>query len=97
MNDGWVRWFYWHGGRLVDFGQMPKADVSRALREFETRAAELLQKTNADHVLYGLKLYNERDELNEVRFYQKPMTDEQFEKDVASKTGMVAYALHARK
>lgn len=57
----------------------------------------MLKKTGVDHVVYGVKSYGDDGELEEVRFYQKPMTDERFEKDVASKTGLVVYAVHARK
>ena len=57
MSDGWVRWSQWTAGGMVDFGQMPKRDISQQLRRFEKEAAKLLQKTGADHVLYGVKSY----------------------------------------
>ena len=44
-----------------------------------------------------MKSYGDGGELEEVRFYLEPMTDERFEKDVASKTGFVVYAVHARR
>lgn len=97
MSDGWVRWSQWTAGGMVDFGQMPKRDISQQLRRFEKEAAKLLKKTGADHVLYGVKSYGDGGELEEVRFYLEPMTDERFEKDVASKTGFVVYAVHARR
>lgn len=97
MSDGWVRWSQWTADGMVDFGQMPKRDISQQLRRFEKEAAKLLKKTGADHVLYGVKSYGDGGELEEVRFYLEQMTDERFEKDVASKAGFVVYAVHARR
>ena len=97
MDNGRVRWYYWQNGWVVELGRMPIKQIDQNLRLFERAAAEILRETGADHVLYGLKKYDENGELSEVRFYQEPMTDERFEKDVASMTDTVVYALHARK
>lgn len=95
MNS-WVRWSQWTGEGMVNFGQMPVRDIAKYLQAFEMDAKEVLEKTGADHVLYGVKQY-EDGTLTEVRFYMIPMNDEQFEKDVASKRGVVVFALHKRK
>ncbi len=95
MNS-WVRWSQWTGEGMVNFGQMPVRDIAKYLQAFEMDAKEVLEKTGADHVLYGVKQYEGRT-LTEVRFYMIPMNDEQFEKDVASKRGVVVFALHKRK
>ena len=95
MNS-WVRWSQWTGEGMVNFGQMPVRDIAKYLQAFEMDAKEVLEKTGADHVLYGVKQYDGRT-LTEVRFYMIPMNDEQFEKDVASKRGVVVFALHKRK
>ena len=95
MNS-WVRWSQWTGEGMVNFGQMPVRDIAKYLQAFEMDAKEVLEKTGADHVLYGVKQY-ENGTLTEVRFYVIPMDDEQFERDVASKRGMVVFALHKRK
>lgn len=95
MNS-WVRWSQWTGEGMVNFGQMPVRDIAKYLQAFEMDAKEVLEKTGADHVLYGVKQY-ENGTLTEVRFYMIPMDDEQFERDVASKRGMVVFALHKRK
>ena len=91
-----VRWSQWTGAGMVNFGQMPVRDIAKYLQAFEMDAKEVLEKTGADHVLYGVKQY-EDGTLTEVRFYMIPMDDEQFERDVASKRGMVVFALHKRK
>lgn len=95
MNS-WVKWSQWTGEGMVNFGQMPVRDIAKYLQAFEVDAKEVLQKTGADHVLYGVKQY-EDGTLTEVRFYMIPMDDEQFEKDVANKRGVVVVALHKRK
>lgn len=95
MNS-WVRWSQWTGEGMVNFGQIPVRDIAKYLQAFEMDAKEVLEKTGADHVLYGVKQY-EDGTLTEVRFYMIPMDDEQFEKDVANKRGVVVFALHKRK
>lgn len=95
MNS-WVKWSQWTGEGMVNFGQMPVRDIAKYLQAFEVDAKEVLQKTGADHVLYGVKQY-EDGTLTEVRFYMIPMDDEQLEKDVANKRGVVVFALHKRK
>ena len=95
MNS-WVKWSQWTGEGMVNFGQMPVRDIAKYLQAFEVDAKEVLQKTGADHVLYGVKQY-EDGTLTEVRFYMIPMDDEHFEKDVANKRGVVVFALHKRK
>ena len=95
MNS-WVRWSQWTGEGMVNFGQMPVRDIAKYLQAIEMDAKEVLEKTGADHVLYGVKQYEGRT-LTEVRFYMIPMNDEQFEKDVASKRSVVVFALHKRK
>lgn len=92
----WVKWSQWTREGMVNFGQMPVRDTAKYLQAFEMDAKEVLQKTGADHVLYCVKQYEDWT-ITEVRFYMIPMDDEQFEKDVANKRGVVVFALHKRK
>lgn len=48
-------------------------------------------------VLYGRKLYDEGGDLEELRFYLMPMTDEEFEKEVVPLNGQQVYAVHKMK
>lgn len=94
----WVRWRHWTSSGLVGFGQMPLKNVEAELQKFEKEACRILKETGADHVLYGVKEYDENGELEEVRFYLEPMSEAEFENDVVKKSaGLVVYALHARK
>lgn len=96
MNDGWVKWFQWGQGRLINYGQMRKREVEDVLKEFEVEAAKVLKRSGADHVLYGVKSFDENGEISKVTFYMEPMTDEQLEND-ARLNNCIIYALHARK
>lgn len=96
-NNGWVEWQQWTASGLVGFGQMALRDVQRELQKFEIEARKLLQKTGADHVLYGVKHYNEDGDLKQIRFYLEPMTEDEFEIDVVKRcAGMTVYAVHKR-
>ena len=96
-NNGWVEWQQWAASGLVDFGQMPLRDVQRELQKFEAEARKIMEKTGADHVLYGVKHYDEDGNLKQVRFYLEPMTEEEFEIDVVKRcAGLTVYAVHKR-
>lgn len=92
--DGWVKWSQWTDAGCTNFGQMRLEDVDKHLKEFGAEAKKMLDKIGADHILYGVKLYSDDDELEEVKFYMLPMSDEEFEKDVANKRGIIVYAHH---
>jgi len=93
-NDGWVRWSQWSEAGMIGFGQMPLRNVDKNLREFAETARTIMDKTHADHVVYGLKTYDDDGILEEVKFYLMPMNDYDFQNDVATLTGCTVYALH---
>lgn len=93
----WVRWTQWSVCGLVGVGQMPLNQVQPNLQRFERMARRLLAEKNADHVLYGVKNYDDNGELEEIKFYLEPMDDERFERDVASIPGVTVYAVHRMK
>lgn len=93
-NDGWVRWSQWECGGMIGFGQMPLKNVDGWLRKFAADAKKLLDETDADHVVYGLKIYDDDGDLDTVKFYMQPMTDNEFQEDVATLKGVTVYALH---
>lgn len=93
----WVRWSHWTDAGMVEFGQGPLNKLEESIREFEKEAKKVLEDTGADHVVYAVKEYGDDDELDEIRFYMIPMSDEEFQKDVASKPGLRVYALHKMK
>ena len=91
----WIRWTQWGKDGMIGVGQMPMNEVNENLVRFSKKAHEVLEKTGADHVVYGLKLYDSSGELESVKFYMVPMDDEQFQKDVATLKGVTVYAVHA--
>jgi len=93
----WVRWSHWTDAGMVEFGQGPLNKLEESIREFEQDAKKVLEDTGADHVVYAVKYYDDNGELDEIRFYMIPMTDEEFQKDVAGKPGIRVYALHKMK
>ncbi len=95
-NSDWIRWTQWTSSGMVNFGQMHRSDIQKQIARFEKKAAEVLKETGADHVLYGVKRYDENGKLEEVRFYMEPMDEDRFEKDVANKKGVLVYAVHKR-
>jgi len=97
MTDRWIRWSQWGDGGMLAFGQMPVKEVDRWLREFGDRAKEIMDSTGADHVVYGMKLYDDDGSLEEVKFYLYEMGDEEFYKDVSTLKGCTIYALHNKK
>ena len=78
----------------IEGGQMRWRDIQLNLQKFEREAKKLLDETGADHVVYGMKLY-EDGHLKEVRFYLQPMDEEEFDR-VARLKGVMVYALHKR-
>lgn len=92
----WVRWSQWDACGMVAVGQMPVKDIQKNLQEFEKKAREILEKSGADHVVYGLKEYNDDGTLDEVRFYLQPMDEQEFDR-VAGMRGVQVYALHAAR
>lgn len=96
-NGGWVRWRHWTANGMVAFGQMPLRDVQHELQKFEAEARKILKNTGAAHVLYGVKHYDDDGALKQVRFYLEPMTEDEFEIDVAKRcAGLTVYAVHKR-
>lgn len=98
MNDpGWVRWSQWTEQGMIDRGVLRKSEMQEQLQRLEAKAREVLAKTDSDHVLYGRKLYDEAGELEELRFYLFPMSDEAFDKCVEGLHGQQVYAVHKIK
>ena len=93
-NDGWVRWTQWGDHGIIGFGQMPLKNVAQEIRRFGEQAAKVLKETGADHVVYAIKEYEDDGDLYEVKFYMLAMSDEDFQKRVATLKGVTVYAVH---
>lgn len=90
----WVR--YDRTGRISASGRMSRKDILPALQMNELAARDLMERTNAEHVLYGLKIYNQYDELEAVQFYEWALDEERFQKCATKCRNGIVYALHRR-
>ena len=95
--EKFVKWSQWSDIGLMNFGQMSMKDVNKTLREFNVEAIKILEETGADHVLYGIKFYDNSGEgLEEVKFYMLPLSDEEFDRKFNISMNMIVYAVHRR-
>ena len=79
-----------------EYGQILLKDINKTLRQFEIDAKEYQKTYNFDHVIYAHKIYDEDDNLSEIRFYTDiGLTDEEFEKRTSAIKGII-YAIHKR-
>ncbi|MCB5924201.1 hypothetical protein NE584_00530 [Clostridium sp. DFI.5.61] len=90
----WIRWSRWDSNGQIEGGQIRWRDIQLNLQKFEQEAKKLLDETGTDHVVYGMKIY-EDGHLKEARFYLQPMDEEEFDR-VAYLKGVIVYALHKR-
>lgn len=70
-------------------------EIQKGLQQHEKKAAEVMKETGADHVLYGMKIY-EGEKLAAVHFYIWPMQEEEFSKVTGKVHNSLIYALHKR-
>ena len=93
-NSRWVKWKHFNQNGYVGKDYMLKEDVPKKIKEFEKAAEVLYYNTDADHVLYAIKYFDENSNLEEVKFYELPMTNEEFNLYVARQVRVQVYALH---
>lgn len=93
----YVKWEQWDSNGLFHYAQMKKSEISDYLKRFEKIAAQIMKDKKPDHVVYAVKYFNEHGELWKICFYQQSMTDEEFEKRVATMKNAQVYALHKLK
>ena len=96
-NPRWVKWKHFNQDGYVGKDYMLKSDVSAKIKEFEKIAENLLTETEADHVLYAIKYFDEYSILDEVKFYELPMSDDEFEYHVARQVRVQVFALHRKE
>ncbi len=88
-----IKYTEWGRNGLFSHGTMTLREMDRSLKEYGEYASKVLRKEDADHVLYGIKMYKD-DKLSEIRFYMMPMTEKQFDKLVVPTRNAVVYAIH---
>lgn len=86
-------------------GEATAGELHGVLRRFAKIATAKMKKTDADHVLYGIKTYDKNGSICGVRFFMDPMSDEDYERmtdeefsKAAKRSGSVLiYAVHSRR
>ena len=80
----------------VQCGIISIDDISKMLSHFERLAKNYQRSQNCDHVIYAHKIYDEDDNLSEIRFYTDiGLTDEEYKKRTSTIKGII-YAIHKR-
>lgn len=93
LINGLVKWSQWNESGRIAGGQMRVPEAMEKIREFGAKAAELQKETDADHVVYGRKIYDKDGELDEIRFYLTPMPEDEFNL-LALLPNQMVYAIH---
>lgn len=75
---------------------MPVSQVLPDIQKAEQKASKVLKETGADHVLYGMKIYDEYGRLQMVHFYMWSMQEKEFDKLATRSRNALVYALHRR-
>lgn len=75
-------------------GQMTVEQMRKELLWFERQAVKTMKETGADHVLYGMKIFNRDNELVTVQFCILPMSDAEFRRLTKKINNVMVYALH---
>ena len=76
-------------------GEMLIENIPKCLEAFRVAAIKYQEETNADHVIYAAKQFNNNDELINMRFYQNlALDDKTFNKRIEACKNYQVYAIH---
>lgn len=89
-----VKWSLWDTTGCKQRGEIELAQIPGVMRSFEHEAARIMKRTGVDHVLYGIKIYDQNDRLKTVQFYMNPMNDDEFYRLTGRVRNAMIYALH---
>ena len=108
----WIRWSRWDSNGQIEGGQIRWRDIQLNLQKFEQEAKKLLDETGTDHVVYGMKIYEDGHDVAPSRglgdVYKRQdghlkearfylqPMDEEEFDRVAYLKGVIVYALHKR-
>lgn len=90
-----VNWSAWSDSGMQEYGNMSWEALKDKLHKLRKQAIDYQKATDADHVIYARKIYNEvNGELDEVRFYMIALADKDFYKRVDACPNDHIYAVH---
>ena len=93
MNVRWSRW-NWNTGD-VDKGVMEEREILPSMARRAKEAAEIMKRSEADHVLYGMTIYDGYRPVA-VHFFMWPMGQKQFDQVARRCRCAMVYAIHRR-
>ena len=78
-------------------GKMPIENIPQCLEDFKTAAIKYQTATDADHVIYAAKQFDNNGELVNMRFYKHlALDDKTFNKRIEACKNYQVYAIHKR-
>ncbi len=83
-------------GNFICRKHILRSEALDVIQRHEKDAMQLLRKSGAAHVLYGIKVYNRRGELVSVQLMNEAMDDKEFYTLTRRMRGALIYALHKR-
>ena len=93
-----IRWLEWEqNGGVVRMGTAPMKEIQSWITDRSKAVAELVRqgRIKCEHLVYAAKYYGDDGNIKEVRFYNQPMTDAEYEA-VAGMKNCIVYAAHRR-
>lgn len=86
----------WTRASVIDMGKMHIKNINEKLREYEKVAHKMLEETGADHVIYGVKYYDDNDRVEKVHLHMTPMDENTFCLRTEKLENALVYAVHKR-
>ena len=95
MNK-WINWSQ-SNGYDTQYGEMSIENIPKCLEDFKAAAIKYQKETDADHVIYAAKQFDDNGELINMRFYQHlALDDKTFNKRIEACKNYQVYAIHKR-
>ena len=82
--------------KVMERATLTANEYGKALIRQEKKARHLMEEEDADHVVYGLRVYNRFDQPVVLQLFLMPMDEDRFEAFSKSCRSAIVYALHRR-
>ena len=83
--------------KVTERGEMDLHDIGSVLRYQEEKAKKLMEDEHADHVVYGMRMYDKKDRPVLLQLLLYPMNECMFDTFSRHCRGAIVYALHRSK
>lgn len=90
-----IKWSQWTPNGMIRCGFRDYNTLMKWMREIGKDAKNCMKYHENQHAIYGRKIYNEEDELAEIRFYcDSYMTDKELDDFLMENPRDVIYMVH---